>query len=340
VNDAVTARVDVEQRRASMRNHTATHLLHAALREVLGTHVRQAGSLVAPDRLRFDFLHTKPLADEELREVERIVREQVLLDRPVRTDLLPLQQALDLGADAMFDEKYGQEARVVSVGDGETLRPGSEQAFSRELCGGTHCRATGEIGAFLIVDQRSVGAGVRRIDALTGAGAFAWLDTRARLVEQLSREYNVSPEQLPERLRALSASGGRARELPKPAANLPDPADVLARAEQRDGTLFVIDWLDSVDATALRDFGDELRRRATSAAIVLGSDFEGKANVAVMLTDDLVKRGLHAGKLAKEIGGAMGAGGGGRADVATAGGDPARRDAGLAKARELLRRGA
>jgi alanyl-tRNA synthetase len=229
----------------------------------------------------------------------------------------------------MFDEKYGQEARVISVG---------EQPFSRELCGGTHCRATGEIGAFVITDQRSVGAGVRRVDALTGDAAFAWLDERARLVERLSREYNAPPEQLAERLRALSASGGQAAQTPRrPAVALPDPAAVLERAEQRNGTYLVIDWLDGADATTLRDFGDELRRRATSAAIVLGSDAEGKANVAVMLTDDLVQRGLHAGKLAKQIGAAMGAGGGGRPDVATAGGDAAHRDAGLAKARELLR---
>ncbi|OGO50522.1 MAG: alanine--tRNA ligase [Chloroflexi bacterium RBG_16_68_14] len=328
--EQVHAEVDEQSRRATMRNHTATHLLHRALRVVLGQQAKQAGSLVAPDRLRFDFFHNKPLTDEELRDVERIVREQVLLDRPVRTEVLPIQQALDLGADAMFDEKYGQEARVVSVGDGD--------AFSRELCGGTHCRATGEIGAFLIIDQRSVGAGVRRVDALTGTGAFAWMDTRRQVVEQLSREYNVPPEELLERLRALSATGGRARELPKPAAaNLPDPDEVLSRAEKRDGTYLVVDWIDNVDAATLREFGDELRRRVKSAAVVLGSLFDGKLNVAVMLTDDLVKKGLHAGKLADQIGKEMGAGGGGRPDMGTAGGDPERRQAGLALARELLR---
>jgi alanyl-tRNA synthetase len=154
------------------------------------------------------------------------------------------------------------------------------------------------------------------------------------VVNQLAREYNVPPAELPERLRALQE---RAREAPKgPSAALPDPAQVLDRAERRDGTLLVLDSVDGADATVLRDFGDELRKRASSAAVVLGSVYDGKLNVVVMLTPDLVARGLHAGKLAKQIGDAMGAGGGGRPDVATAGGDPSRLDAGLAKARELL----
>jgi len=324
--EAVRAEVDEPTRRATMRNHTATHLLHRALRVVLGPQAKQAGSLVAPDRLRFDFLHGHPLSDGELRETERIVQEQVLLDRQVRTEVLPLQEALALGADAMFDEKYGEEARVVSVGDGEV--------FSRELCGGTHCRHTGEIGAFFITEQRSVGAGVRRVEAVTGLNAFEWMSARRQVVEQLAREYNVPPAELPERLRALQE---RAREQPKVAsAALPDPKEVLERAEHRDGTLLILDRVDGADANALRDFGDELRGRVESAAVVLGSVYDGKLNVVVMLTADLVQRGLHAGKLAKEIGGAMGAGGGGRPDVATAGGDPSRLDEGLAKARELL----
>jgi alanyl-tRNA synthetase len=331
--EAVRAEVDETSRRATMRNHTATHLLHRALRVVLGPQAKQAGSLVAPDHLRFDFLHGKPLTDDELREVERLVREQILLDRPVRTDVLPVQQALASGADAMFDEKYGEEARVVSVGNGETLRPGSGQAFSRELCGGTHCRATGEIGAFFIVEQRSVGAGVRRVEAVTGFGAFEYVDARRRLVDQLSREYHAPLPELPERLRALQE---RAREQPKAAA-LPDPAEVLARAEQRDGTLIIIDRIDGADSNALREFGDELRKRAKSAAIVLASVADDQPSIIVMLTADRVKAGLHAGKLAQQLGKEMGAGGGGRADVATAGGkDASRLDAALAKARELL----
>jgi len=328
--ERVRAEVDESSRRATMRNHTATHLLHRALRMVVGPQAKQAGSLVAPDRLRFDFLHGRPVTDDELRETERIVQEQVLLDRPVRTDVMALQEALALGADAMFDEKYGEEARVVTVGDGD--------AFSRELCGGTHCRHTGEIGAFFITEQRSVGAGVRRVEAVTGLNAFEWMSARRQVIDQLAREYNVPPAELPERLRALQE---RAREMPRASsAALPDPAQMLERAEsfrgKDDGTLLILDSVDGADATALRDFGDELRRRADSAAVVLGSVYDGKLNVVVMLTPDLVQRGLHAGKLAKEIGGAMGAGGGGRADVATAGGDPSRLAAGLAKARELL----
>jgi alanyl-tRNA synthetase len=325
--DAVRAEVNETARRATMRNHTATHLLHRALRVVLGPQAKQAGSLVAPDRLRFDFLHGKPLSDGELREVERIVREQVLLDRAVRTDVMPTQEALGSGADAMFDEKYGEEARVVSVGNGE--------AFSRELCGGTHCHATGEIGAFFIVEQRSVGAGVRRVEAVTGFGAFEYMDARRRLVDQLSREYHAPLQELPDRLRALQE---RAREQPKAAAaTLPDPNALLARAEQHDGTYLIVDRLDGADSTALREFGDELRKRAKSAAIVLASVLDDQPNIIVMLTDDQVKAGLHAGKLAQQLGKEMGAGGGGRADIATAGGkDASRLDAALAKARELL----
>jgi alanyl-tRNA synthetase len=293
---------------------------------VLGPQAKQAGSLVAPDRLRFDFQHNKPLTDDELRETERIVREQILLDRPVQTNVMPLKQALDLGADAMFDEKYADDARVVTVGNGDV--------FSRELCGGTHCRATGEIGAFFIVDQRSVGAGVRRVDAVTGHAAFEWIDQRRHVVEQLAREYNVTPAELPERVRALQE---RAKEQPAAAAAaLPDPQDVLARAEQRDGSYVIIDWIEGADAALLREFGDTLRQKAKSASVILGSTQDGKLNVVIMVTDDQVKKGWHAGKLAQQFGKAFGGGGGGRPDVATAGGEAQSKDAALAKMRELV----
>ena len=327
--EQVRAEVDEPVRRAIMRNHTATHLLHKALRHVLGSQAKQAGSLVAPDRLRFDFLHNRPLADDELREIERIVREQVLLDRPVRVDVMSLQDAMAQNADAMFDEKYGEEVRVVSVLDGE-------EPFSRELCGGTHCHATGEIGAFFIVEQRSVGAGMRRVEAVTGFGAFEWIDARRRVVDELSREYNAPPAELPDRMRALQE---RAREQPKQAAaNLPDPAQIIERAEKRDGTLLIVEKVDAVDAETLRDFGDVLRGQLKSAAVVLGSVLDGQPSAVVMLTPDLVKGGLHAGKLAQRLGKEMGAGGGGRPDVATAGGrDPKRLDAALKLAKSLLR---
>jgi alanyl-tRNA synthetase len=325
--EIVRAEVDEPTRRATMRNHTATHLLHRALRVVLGPQAKQAGSLVAPDRLRFDFLHGKPLSEDELREVERIVREQIVLDRSVRTDVMPTQEALGSGADAMFDEKYGEEARVVSVANGDV--------FSRELCGGTHCHATGEIGAFFIVDQRSVGAGVRRVEAVTGFGAFEYIDARRRVLDQLSHEYNVPAQELPDRLRALQE---RAREAPKAAAAaLPDPADVLGRAEQRNGSYVIVDWLEGVDANTLRQFGDALRSKAKSAAIVLGSATDEKLNVVVMLTSDLVEKGLHAGKLAQQLGKELGGGGGGRPDVATAGGTPVSKEDFVAKARPLVR---
>ena len=328
VGATVTAEVDDDARRATMRNHTATHLLHRALRIVLGGQAKQAGSLVAPDRLRFDFLHGKPLTDEQLRETERLVREQIVLNRPVQTDVMPLQDALDLNADAMFDEKYGEEARVVSVGD-------NNEPFSRELCGGTHCHATGEIGGFFVVEQRSVGAGVRRIEAVTGLNAFRWADANRSLVDQLTREYNVPAEQLPGRLHTLQE---RAREQPKQSgADLPDPAQLIESAQRQNGTVLIVDRIDAVDADALRSFGDDLRNRAKSAAVILGAVFDGKPSILIMLTPDQVEAGYHAGKLAKELGKEMGAGGGGRPDVATAGGrEPESLDAALSKAKDLL----
>jgi alanyl-tRNA synthetase len=339
----VTAEVDEDARRATMRNHTATHLLHRALRIVLGDQAKQAGSLVAPDRLRFDFLHGKPLSDDELREVERLVREQIVLNRAVQTDVMPLQDALDLNADAMFDEKYGEEARVVTVGpegssagpEGSGAGPADADPFSRELCGGTHCHDTGEIGGFFVVEQRSVGAGVRRIEAVTGLNAFRWADANRALVDQLTHEYNVPADQLPARLQTLQE---RAREQPKQTgANLPDPAQLIESAQRQNGTVLVVDRIDADDADTLRAFGDDLRQRAKSAAVILGAVFDGKPSILIMLTPDQVEAGYHAGKLAKVLGKEMGAGGGGRPDVATAGGrEPESLDAALSKAKELL----
>jgi alanyl-tRNA synthetase len=340
VDDRVRAEVDIDARRATMRNHTATHLLHKALRVVLGPQAKQAGSLVAADRLRFDFVHGKPLTDDELQEVERLVREQVMLNNRVQTNVMPAAEAIASGADAMFDEKYGETARVVTVSSSRVgLQPDGPAVFSRELCGGTHCHATGEIGAFFIIDQRSVGAGVRRVEAVTGAAAFDYADTRRRIIDQLAHEYNVPAAELPERIHALQE---RAKESKKEAASaaLPDPSEVLSRAEQRNGTTVVIDRLESADANALREFGDVLRQKAKSAAIALGSVVDGTPNIVVMLTPDQVEAGLHAGKVAQQLGKMMGAGGGGRPDVATAGGkDASQLDAALAKARELLTAG-
>ena len=327
---SVSAEVDVNARRATMRNHTATHLLHRALRVVLGDQAKQAGSLVAPARLRFDFLHGKPLTDDELRETERLVREQIVLNHPVQTKVMPVQEALDVGADAMFDEKYGEYARVVSVGPRDSKHP-----FSRELCGGTHCYATGEIGGFFIVEQHSVGAGVRRVEAVTGLNAFRWADERRRVVDQLTHEFNVPATELPARLRAIQE---RAKESPKQtSADLPDPAELLDNAERQNGAALIIDRVDAGDPDVLRAFGDQLRNRAKSAAVILGAVFDGKPSIIIMLTPDQVEAGYHAGKLAKALGKEMGAGGGGRPDVATAGGrEPESLDAALAKAKDLL----
>jgi alanyl-tRNA synthetase len=334
ITEGETARAEVDRdaRRATMRNHTATHLLHKALRVVLGPQAGQAGSLVAPDRLRFDFFHGKPLSDDELRETERLVREQVLENKLVRTDVMSMTEAKELGADAMFDEKYGEDVRVVSVANGDDLPEG--QAFSRELCGGTHCHSTGEIGAFVITGQQSVGSGIRRVEALTGFAAFEWIDQRRAVLDVLSRELNASVEELTDRLQQLQE---RAKGVATPTAPLPDPIEVLARAAQSNGTAIIVERLDGVDADTLRRFGDDLRQRTKSAAIALGTIINEKPSIAVMLTTDRVEAGLDASSLAKEIGRAMGAGGGGKRDVATAGGtDASKLEEGLAVARRLL----
>src|SRR4029077_5949128 len=184
VRDLVTAEVDADVRDATRRNHTATHLLHAALREVLGTHVKQAGSLVAPDRLRFDFVHVQPVTRDELDRIERIVNEQITRNAPVTTELRSTQDAIAAGAMALFGEKYGDQVRVVSV-------PG----FSMELCGGTHVSATGDIGFFVIVAEGGVAAGVRRIEALTGAGAVAWAQQERAVVESVVEILGVPANQ-------------------------------------------------------------------------------------------------------------------------------------------------
>ncbi len=312
VRDIVTAQVDDDTRNATRRNHTATHLLHAALRTVLGTHVRQAGSLVAPDRLRFDFHHHQPVADGERDRIERIVNEQIRRNTTVTTDVRSTQEAIESGAMALFGEKYGDRVRVVSV-------PG----FSMELCGGTHVAATGDIGFFAIVSESGVAAGVRRIEALTGAGAVAWAQQQRAALGSILDTLHVQEDGAVDAIARLQADAKRlAREVTQLKTKLAmgggaasEGADTIEVAGVKLARRRVAD----LDKDALRNLADSLKGRIKSGVVVLASANDGKVQIVVSVTPDLTAR-VKAGQIVKEIAPIVGGGGGGRPDFAEAGG--------------------
>jgi alanyl-tRNA synthetase len=351
VNDAVVAQVDAEKRRDTMRNHTATHLLQAALRRVLGTHVRQSGSLVAPDRLRFDFTHMEALKPEELLAVQRLVNEKIREDIEVHPAEKGYEEAIAGGALAFFGEKYADRVRVVEIAG----QPGTEEhagltagqagpsegRYSMELCGGTHCRSTGEIGSFIIVREESIGAGLRRIEAVTGRGAEEYVQAQRDLLERLSRRTGVTPADLETKvaslLEELEAERRRAQALEREAARRAAEA-LLAGAERIDGAAVVAGQVPAVSFEVMRETGDWLRDRLGSAVLVLGAVFGERPNFVAMITPDLTARGLHAGELVKRVAAVTGGGGGGRPEMAQAGGkDPARLEEALGLARKLAR---
>jgi alanyl-tRNA synthetase len=344
VNDAVVAQVDAERRRDTMRNHTATHLLQAALRQVLGTHVRQSGSLVAPDRLRFDFTHMEALKPEEVLAVQRLVNEKIREDIEVHPDEKGYEEAIAGGALAFFGEKYSDRVRVVEIAG----QPGTEEhagppagRYSMELCGGTHCRSTGEIGSFIIVREESIGAGLRRIEAVTGRGAEEYMQAQRDLLESLSRRVGVTPADLETKvaslLEELEAERRRAQALEREAARRAAEA-LLAAAERVDGAAVVAGQVPAASFEVMRETGDWLRDRLGSAVLVLGAVFGERPNFVAMITPDLTARGLHAGELVKRVAAVTGGGGGGRPEMAQAGGkDPGRLEEALGLARKLAR---
>jgi alanyl-tRNA synthetase len=301
--DRVRAVVTWSQRFPTMTNHTATHLLHQALRDVLGDHVKQAGSAVRPDKLRFDFTHPSGLSSEERDRVERIVNEKVFEAIPVRTYVTPIDEARKLGAMMLFGEKYGDEVRVVEIGD-----------YSRELCGGTHVRSTAEIGPFVILSEKAVGSGARRIEAVTAGEAWSVLEGRSRELAALQAEV--------ESIR---------REAKKPKAETPGPDIVW---QDRQGGVFVAE-VKGARGSALRDFSDQVRQREDASAVVLASTDDGKVALVVNLDNALAE--IDAVKIVRELGPIIGGGGGGRPTLAEAGGKnvDAVRDA-LAAGRDRL----
>ena len=314
VGDAVRLSVDAPRRRALRRNHSATHLLHAALRRRLGDHVTQKGSLVAPDRLRFDISHSKPVSGDEIAAVEAEVNGEILRNEPVRTVLSSPEEAVTRGALALFGEKYGDEVRVVSMG-------GEDAGYSVELCGGTHVARTGDIGLFKVVGESAVGAGVRRIEAVTGEAALAWVDQRSRALEGAAAALRTSPDAVAERVAALLEERRKLeRALAETRRALAAGGGAAPAVKQVGGVAFAGRALDGVPARELRGMADEMKRTIGSGVVAVVSNAGGKGAVVVGVTGDLVSR-FDSVALAREAARALGGkGGGGRPDLAQAGG--------------------
>jgi alanyl-tRNA synthetase len=319
--EQVIARVDHLARQATERNHTATHLLQAALRERVGSHVRQAGSYVGPDKLRFDFSHGHALSAEELRDVEDRVNEWIARNDRVRPITTTLEEARRLGAMALFGEKYGDVVRMVEIGAGE---------YSRELCGGTHVRSTAEIGAFHILSETSSAANVRRIEALTGSAAVDLLREHDRLLGDVAATLRTRPEDAPDAATALVQERKRLeKELREGGgsggASQIDVEALAAGAEEIEGARVLAAAIDASDAKGLLDAVDRVKGRLQDAAILLGTAADGRVHLVASVSPALVDRGVKAGDVVKAAARVAGGGGGGRDTMAQAGGrDPSK----------------
>ena len=329
MGDNVTAKVNAERRWATVLNHSATHLMHAALRQVLGEHVQQKGSLVAPDRLRFDFSHDVPVTEEELNRIEDIVNKQIRLNNAATAKTMSKDKAFAAGAMALFGEKYGDDVRVLSIGD-----------FSVELCGGTHVNRAGDIGIFKIVSESGIASGIRRIEAVTGESALDWINENennlsniANLVKSSKSEAKNKVVQLLERNRALE------KELNQLKAKLASQAgsDLIESAVEINGLKVLAHKIDGADPKSLRDTLDQLKNKLGSAAIVLGTSSGSKVNLIAGVTKDQTNR-IKAGDLVNAVAVQVGGKGGGRPDMAQAGGNnPAALDAALQSVPDWVR---
>ncbi|MBQ6293331.1 MAG: alanine--tRNA ligase [Lachnospiraceae bacterium] len=329
VNDTVTLSVDAARRGDTARNHSATHLLQKALRIVLGTHVEQAGSYVDNERLRFDFSHFAPLTSEELQKVETIVNDEIYASLPVRTDLMSQEEARKTGAMALFGEKYGEVVRVVSMGD-----------FSRELCGGTHVDNTARIGCFKIVSEAGIAAGTRRIEALTGRGVLAYYAGVEQKLHAAAAQAKTSADGLEHRIGQLLEevrSLGSENEKLKAKIAGASMGSIADKIKEIGGVKLIASRAEGLDMNGLRNMGDKLRDEIGEGVVVLASAVDGKVNLMVTATDGAVAKGAHAGNIIKAIAAEVGGGGGGRPQMAQAGGkNPAGIDRALEKAGEVL----
>jgi alanyl-tRNA synthetase len=311
VGSETQAEVNTARREDTMRNHSATHLLHRALKEVLGEQVQQKGSLVEPDRLRFDFNHPRALTNAEVQRINHLVNEWIRSDHRVETAIMPLQDALTTGAMHLFGEKYGERVRVVTMGR------------SKELCGGTHCHATGQIGMYLTTQEVGIAAGIRRIEALTGRAAEAHLTGRTQTVDALAAKLQTSPDALETRVdqlvQDLAAARRRLAQLDREAAR--EEANQLASAPKMvSGIPVVAAEVSASDDKTLREMGDQIRSRLGSGVVILAAALENRVAFIVSVTPDLTKKGLNAGKIAAAVGERLGGKGGGRPDSGQGGG--------------------
>ena len=327
--DDVILKVDVPSRENTEKNHSATHLLQKALRNVLGTHVEQKGSLVTPDRLRFDFAHFQAMTDEEIEKVENIVNEQIEADLPVLTAIMSIDEAKKTGAMALFGEKYGDEVRVVSMGD-----------FSVELCGGTHVTNTGKIGQFKIVSESGIAAGVRRIEALTGKGVIEYYRQQEKLLLAAAAQLKSSPAEVAEKIGHLQAeikSLSSENEALKSKLAQNALGDVMDQVQDVNGVKLLAVKVQGVDMNKLRDLGDQLKEKMGEGVVLLVSVNGEKVNLLSMATDAAQKAGAHAGNLIKQAAAIVGGGGGGRPGMAQAGGKkPENADQAVEAAKSIL----
>ena len=329
VGDTVSLSVEPEKRKLSARNHSATHLLQKALRTVLGTHVEQAGSFVNEDRLRFDFSHFSPMTPEEIQKVEDLVNESISNSLPVIIKNMPIEEARKTGAQALFGEKYGDIVRVVNMGD-----------YSIEFCGGTHVSNTGEIGAFKILSESGVAAGVRRIEALTSKGLIRYYNELEHKMQEAAKMLKATPDNLIERIGHLQTE---AKELHSEVESLKSKlakdamGDVMDQVEDVKGMKVLAIRVDGVDMNGLRELGDQLKTKLGEGIVVIASETDGKVSLMATVTDGAQKAGAHAGNLIKGIAALVGGGGGGRPNMAQAGGkNPAGIPDALAKVKEVV----
>jgi alanyl-tRNA synthetase len=326
----VTAKVDQDNRARIIKNHTATHLLHQALKDVLGGHVNQAGSLVEPDRLRFDFSHFGQVTAEELEQVESIVNEKIWRSIQVETSFKPIAEAKSMGAMALFGEKYGDIVRVVKVGD-----------YSLELCGGCHVPNTSVIGLFKIVSESGIGAGTRRIEAVTGEAAYTVLNDQISILKDAASKLKTSPKEVPNRIDSMLVEMKQLqRENESLSAKLGniEAGSLTSKVKEVNGVQLLAARVQVADMNSLRNMADDLKQKLGSAVILLGMTDGSKVNLIAAVTDDLIKQGYQAGKLIKEAAAICGGGGGGRPDMAQAGGkDPSKLDNALQFAEEWVK---
>ena len=330
VGDTVNLSVDIKGRNNTSKNHSATHLLQKALKTVLGSHVEQKGSLVTPDRLRFDFVHFSAMTPEEITKTEQLVNEEIAKNNEVVTEVMNIEEAKATGAMALFGEKYENDVRVVSMGD-----------FSKELCGGTHVKNTGMITTFKIVSEAGVAAGVRRIEALTGDGVFRYYHEVEKELTEAAKVAKSTPDKLKEKIEHMLSE---IKTLQSEIESLKSKAakdalgDVMDQIKEVNGVKLLATSVEDVDMNGLRELGDQLKEKLGEGVIVIASSANGKVNLVAMATEEAMAKGAHAGNLIKGIAGLVGGGGGGRPNMAQAGGkNPAGIPDAVKKAEDVLK---